>query len=528
MLSARGTVCRSLLLSLAITSYFTSHGFAQVIVLDPNERRVDVPFSTPPDPIVVDNAKRLFADDWVVEKMDGLTRTLHPVKKHPANPLLVPEKAWEKPAVLIYGAVMFDPKRTNDRFRMWYLCYTPEFNEDYSERKNKNGRIAYAISADGIHWRRPELGIHEYAGSKANNIVIVGQPGVSSIHYDPRDPDPKRRYKAQVRNLGHRAYFSPDGIHWTEHGRINLEAYDRSTVHWNPIENRWFASTKNWFRTASGADQRGRGYSESEDFVDWSPVSFMCTTSEYSDEIVYGLEPFYYESLFFGLWDRYVVEPDGLLDVQLAVSHNARHWQRPSSEAWIPLTPLPKDFERVKSTRSPVTGVDPFDPRVPWDFGNNSASALGPIRVGDELWIYYSGRKTDHRSRPHVGAIGLGTLRLDGFFSLDAGPTVGVLTTKPLRLVNDQLRVNANAAGGTLRVAILDESGEPIAPYTLDNCVSLTSDDVRHRVRWQGATDLASIIGKKVRLRFALTNAELYAFWTGQERKWSTPDTTTW
>jgi len=496
-----------------------------ITVMDPNVARVDLPAPTPPNPIMVDNAKRLFADDWLVERMEKLTRTLHPIRKHSGNPVLRADMPWEEPCVLLYGAVIHDPKRKHDRFRMWYLCYTPRYNEDYSQRLAKTGRIAYAISRDGLRWERPNLGIHEYQGSKGNNIVIPGPWGVASVHFDPRDPNPQRRYKAQVRYNGHRAYFSPDGIQWNEHGRMNLSAFDRSTVHWHPVERRWFASTKNWYKVPSEENQRGRGYAESDDFIHWGPVSYMCGTSRDSREIVYGLEPFYYESMFFGLWDRYRHKPDGLLDVQLAVSHNGRHWNRPSEKAWIP---LPEDFRRVKSTRSPVTGVDPFDARVPWDHANNSASMLGPIRVGDELWMYYSGRTTDHRSRPHVGAIGLGTLRVDGFFSIDAGKERGTLVTKPLHLINTDLHVNADVAGGDLRLAILNEQDAPIEPYTLDNCVPLTTDNVRHRVLWRGASDLGGVIGKTVRLKFEMTDTALYGIWTGKERTWNTPDTATW
>ncbi|MEZ6070358.1 MAG: hypothetical protein R3C10_08770 [Pirellulales bacterium] len=500
-----------------------------ITVTDPSVARVDVPAPSPPEPIVVGNAKQLFADDWVIERMSGLERTLHRVKKHPNNPLLTAEMPWEKPCVLLYGSVMYDPQREQDRFRMWYLCFTPRYNDDYTERLEKSGRIAYAVSRDGLHWERPNLGLHEYEGSKDNNIVIPGPWGVASVHFDPRDPDPARRYKAQVRYNGHRGYFSPDGVHFTESGRMNLSAYDRSTVHWHPLEQRWFASTKNWYKVPDEEDQRGRGYAESNDFVDWSPVTYMCGTSLESGEIVYGLEPFYYESMFFGLWDRYRREPDGLLDVQLAVSHNGRHWERPSDDAWIPLTPLPSDFSRAKSSRSPETGVDPFDPRVPWDYANNSASMLGPLRVGEELWMYYSGRSTDHRSQPHVGSIGLGTLRLDGFFSLDAGDASGELITRPLRLGDDCLRVNADASRGELRVAILDEDCRPIAPYTIEACDPITSDDVRHTITWNGSSELSEAIrGRTVRLQFELRRGELYAFWTGDEREWHTPDTTTW
>lgn len=498
-----------------------------ITITDPAVARVDLPVPEPQLPIVVGRAKQLFADDWVIDRRQQLTRTLHPVRKHPKNPLLTAEMPWEKPCVLLYGAVIYDPQRTDDRFRMWYLCFTPKYSEDYSERLSKSGRIAYAVSHDGLQWQRPNLGIHEYEGSRDNNIVIPGPWGVASIHFDPQDADPERRYKAQVRYNGHRAYFSPDGVHWNEQGRMNLSAYDRSTIHWDPIERHWFASTKNWYKVPGEEDQRGRGYAESDDFLNWTPVTWMCGTTRESGEIVYGLEPFYYESLFLGLWDRYRHEPNGLLDVQLAVSHNGRHWERPSDEAWIPLTPLPDDFERVKSPRSPETGVDPFDSRVPWDHANNSASMLGPVRVGDELWIYYSGRSTDHRSRPHVGSIGLGTLRLDGFFSLDAGDETGTLVTKPLQLTESDLHVNADASGGQLRIAVLDEQGQPLPQFTLEDCIPMTSDSVRHQVRWKDA-NVAELAGRTVRLQFELTQTELYAFWTGAEREWHTPDTTTW
>ena len=63
------------------------------------------------------------------------------------------------------------------RYRMWYLCM-PRDDERASY-------VCYAESADGENWERPELGLVEFAGSKANNIVAdrrglrtgVGVPG---------------------------------------------------------------------------------------------------------------------------------------------------------------------------------------------------------------------------------------------------------------------------------------------------------------------------------------------------------------
>ena len=44
--------------------------------------------------------------------------------------------------------------------------------------------ICYAESDDAVHWRKPELGLHDFRGSKANNIVMVGGK-IGKINADP-------------------------------------------------------------------------------------------------------------------------------------------------------------------------------------------------------------------------------------------------------------------------------------------------------------------------------------------------------
>ena len=74
---------------------------------------------------------------------------------------------------------------------------------------------AYAESEDGIHWTKPNLGIHEYDGSKDNNLVWMG-PGYNMGAFRDDNPDvhEDERYKALVRNGGLLALASPDGLHW--------------------------------------------------------------------------------------------------------------------------------------------------------------------------------------------------------------------------------------------------------------------------------------------------------------------------
>lgn len=428
-------------------------------------------------PIEVGAQKQLFADDAIVETTEGLTRTLHPVKKHPANPLIVPDKPWEGLSVLLYGSVLRDPE--TGKFRMWYLAW--------GKHAGKPTSICYAESEDGLAWMKPNLGIQEFEGSTDNNILMPGW-SQTTILYDPRDPDPSQRYKGVLRMNGTRGFLSPDGLHWRDAGILMDQAYDGTTVQWNPITEKWIAMVK-IFRDG----KRARGYAESDDFFHWTDTYYLGTVDERDDpgDQMYSIYPFFYEGLLFGHLRMYHTSTDKI-DTQLITSRNGKQWNRDIRTTFIPCSPE----------------------KGSWDFGNNSVPTSAPVRVGDELWFYYAGRSTLHDEVPNTGAIGLGTLRADGFFSMDAGAEGGVLTTKPLRLEGDTLYVNADATGGSIRVEVIDESGAVFGPYSANQCVDISGDNVRIPVSWEGGNGLANLHGKTARLRFHLKNARLYSFWT--------------
>jgi len=62
------------------------------------------------------------------------------------------------------------------RYRAWYgvpPCPDPEpFSTKQHMLHGNNAHVAYAESADGIHWEHPSLGLFEYAGSRDNNLVL--------------------------------------------------------------------------------------------------------------------------------------------------------------------------------------------------------------------------------------------------------------------------------------------------------------------------------------------------------------------
>lgn len=165
-------------------------------------------------------------DDYAIPWRNNLTLTPVKATKHPKNPVLRrgPAGAPDHGHAILYGSVLqFDGK-----FRMWYL--------GMFETKIKAGQapgwwrpMCYAESTDGVNWTKPDLGLVEFNGNKQNNICLVESkvPSLAKVNdfltvmYDPKDPDPNRRYKCvyiahppfgDVR--GGRSGIGPDERRW--------------------------------------------------------------------------------------------------------------------------------------------------------------------------------------------------------------------------------------------------------------------------------------------------------------------------
>ena len=146
------------------------------------------------------------------------------------------------------------------------------------------------------------------------------------------------------------------------------------------------------------------------------------------------------------------------------------------------------------------------------------------------VYIYYSGGSVANNANDpghpqhdwgRREAIGVATMRLDGFVSLDGRGPESSVTTRPLRFEGDRLEINVRApheaADGTrphgrLAVEVLDVNSTPLPGYTRADCDAFTGDDVRLTVTWNGSHHLGGLQGLPVRLRFHLANAALYSF----------------
>jgi hypothetical protein len=93
-----------------------------------------------------------------------------------------------------------------------------------------------------------------------------------------------------------------------------------------------------------------------------------------------------------------------------------------------------------------------------------------------------------------------------------AGYQPGELVTKPVTFEGRQLTLNmsSSAAGGVL-VEIQDAAGQPIPGFTLAECRELNTDDLARVVSWKNGSDVSSLAGQPIRLRFRLKDADLFA-----------------
>ena len=146
------------------------------------------------------------------------------------------------------------------------------------------------------------------------------------------------------------------------------------------------------------------------------------------------------------------------------------------------------------------------------------------VVVDDEVRLYYRGSNIPHRGigdlmgterngQTLIGdALGMATLRLDGFASISAQEEEGSLTTNPFHFDGGELRINANAARGVIEVEALTIYGEPIAGLTRADCQPISTDGVDQEVVWNGGGKLGGQ-SQPVRLRFHMRDARLFSFW---------------
>ena len=468
--------------------------------------------------ISIGKHRQLFIDDFLIAEIDNITRRLCPVAKSPQNPIVRPDRSWEGRTVVPQGSVIYDVQESV--YKMWYT----------TDIQPKGKALAYAVSKDGTHWDKPEMEIVLKEGARTNLVIPALEFGYMYQPYfvikDLADRDPQRRYKLAFlsiqrdvtenqttshpgtrRGLG--IAFSPDGLHWTKAtdfasddiidiSHIMVDPYNcnefviygRTLKILPQIREAW--GHYDWF--AEAYNGRAVVRSVSSDFLEWAPAEFIMGP-DLRDPIsaqIYSMNVFPYEGIYLGLVQRYISKPGiGTLDIQLAISRDGIHFERPFRDPLFPLGEI---------------GT--------WDRFMLHCMSGPPLRRGNELHFYYGGRNFRHRPTkiadaavPPEGNIGLATILQDRFVAVEASFDGGKLVTKPLRFDGSKFSVNCNTSFGKLGVRILDRDGKPIDGFetTIEGI-----DLVEHSLRL--GKPLSELGRQAIRIEFTLSNAQLYSF----------------
>ena len=435
----------------------------------------------------IGNRLELFVDDFLIEKRTGdVEQHLH--RPEPKEVVLTTDAPWEGNTSAYY--TLF---RDGDRYRMYYRG-----SHHSVKRKAAHDAVTcYAESTDGIHWRKPELGLFEFNSSKKNNIVWDGIGTHDFVAFKDGNPDcpPEARYKGIARGhpQGKRGLYifqSPDGLRWKlmrPGPVITVGAFDSQNVaFWDP-QIKLYREYHRTFVQGKRAIMTGT----SKDYVNWTQPVLL----------TYGKAPV--EQLYTNAVRPYDRAPHILLG--------------------FPTRYLPREGQRVEPTfmasRDGVTFTRWMQAVIPKNApedrtGNRSNyMAWGVVELPDRPGhlsvyaseAYYTG--PDSRLRRFE-------YRKDGFVSLRGGAKGGELLTRPIVLgkLAERLVVNfATDKGGVIRVALESPDGKAIPGYGLDDCPPLRGDSIAETIRWNPGQDISPLKGKTVRLRFALKNADLFS-----------------
>ncbi|MBL9216797.1 MAG: hypothetical protein JNG83_15070 [Opitutaceae bacterium] len=425
--------------------------------------------------------------------------------------------------------------RDGDVFRMYYRG--SGYGADGAEDRLAE-LTCYAESRDGIHWTKPDLGLHEFRGSRANNIILppgdkrrVSHNFMAFLDARPGVPADER-YKAigGTHEAGLIRLLSADGIRWREMAAPPLFAgYALDTLNvamWAPAENQYVMYIRTWTEGGTPDQPKFRGLrtvsrAVSPDFVTWSTPEPM----NYGDsppEHIYtnGTQPYFRAPhLYVALPFRYV---DGLAgsvtDHQKPAKTGRAALTKAEMDAWnfnLPWMRVGVSDVVLMTSRGGnrydrtfmESFIRPGLERESWTSRGNGPAA-GVVQTGPtEMSLYLQA----HYMLPsyHMRRY---SLRLDGFASVNAPFAGGEMLTHPLRFAGGKLVLNYSTSSvGGIRVEILGADGRPLPGFGLADCDEIIGDEIARSVSWKGSADVSRLAGQTVRLRFVLKDSDLYS-----------------
>lgn len=433
-----------------------------------------------PAPLALHEAVFFPFDDYTLPFLDNLRLHLIPGKKPgQKNPIVLPVGQPGEPdsgVVRYYGSIV----RVGDELRMWYLAHGDPGDK---HRSAQQLRLCYATSRDGVHWEKPHLGVCEYNGSKANNLVhFLPDHGLAAapILYDPDDPNPDRHFKlafeSEKYNNRLAVAFSPDGIHWSE--------YAGNPVAPTMLEQSGIVKFNGcYYVNGQGGRHFGLGRKlvtyASYDFEHWTQATalgLMRSPRQTPDverdrwnqweEVHLGASLWNRGNVIIGIYGQWHGHPSSDrryvgIDLGLVVSNDALHYREPIPD--FRFLPAYEEVETPLGREPALNQGQGFE-----NFGEQTLFwyevwGLGPVRLA--TW-----------ARDRLG-----------YFQSMGGPAH--FLSCPFRLAGPSrlyLNVDGLSEHTLLGVELVDEQFRPLAEYTGESAAVVRENGLRQRVTWGG------------------------------------------
>ena len=464
---------------------------------------------------------------WVSEEPQGVELSVQQAEK--SGSVLVVDRPWEGSDLFACNVLYED-----GRYRMWYRTFG-----------RTGSLLCYAESEDAFRWEKPELGIHERNGSKANNVVDPQGIG-ATVFRDPHAPS-EERYKmvdmvgaskyqgrvirggeieqaisdltgkgltvaeawATLKVEGHVVgAVSPDGLHWTriEEPLFKKFCDTQNVAFYDEALGRYVG----YWRTVVGG-RRATARSETDDFRHW-PLPDTVLAPDTQEPPTYDYYTNAYTRYpgraggFHLMFPAVYYRTTDVVDVRLAVSRDGINWTWPERTPIIPLGP---EGSGQSGGIYAAPGIITLrDGR--WAVLCSSADARHnegyTYEVTDEptrpFWAMWKRDRLVALEAPQEGQVTL--------FS-SGGNSKGRIFSGESMLLNYQTTRN-----GWIQVELIEPNLwppshlEPLKGYSFEECEPLRGDSPEAEVKWSGSADLSALKGRALCIRIRMCQAKLF------------------
>jgi hypothetical protein len=479
-------------------------------------------------PIALGSRRELFVDRTLIASLNGANLRLHePVSGGTAITI---DKPWEGPANFGMSVIELD-----GRMLMYYRGWPANDPQD------ENGVGCVAESRDGgVTWTKPALDLVKRPDWPANNIIatVAGMPRFSfpcAPFVDTRPGVPagervKMIESVPVSGERHTAMTDPAGpkrlVFWVSADGFTFRKLEPqpefvsglrnsfdggNTMFWSQAEGQYVLYYRWWDGDEWVTGRRTMARTTSKDFMTWTkPVPMTYGDSPREQFYVNNTQPYmraphlYVAPAARFMAGRQVLDESraqaigvkeigkhvyfkDCSDAALLTSRaGSRVYDRTFMESFI--RPGVGDANWVSRTNYPLTGILP----------------AGPGQM--QLFV----TRDYMQATWHIERL---LLRIDGFASLSAPWGGGEMVTKLITFAGDSLDINyRTGAAGSVKVEIQDANGTPLPGFAVSDCREIIGDEIERVVTWKAGSDVESLAGRPVRLRFVLADADVFSF----------------